>query len=162
MLTGWVGHDDRTAGVFLGGTIHDVAQVVGAGFSISPEAGETATLVKLIPRFYEPAAGEILLDGHPLQDYRLADLRRQIALVGQQVMLFDGSVAGNVAYGELREAGEDALADAVRAVHGLGLGRDLARVRSPWRRERRPHPLGPAKGLGRQRTGQAGARAEGL
>ena len=48
MLTGWVGHDDHTAGVFLGGTIHDVAQVVGAGFSISPEAGETATLVKLI------------------------------------------------------------------------------------------------------------------
>lgn len=40
--------DDRDAGVFLGGTIHDVAQVVGAGFSISPEAGETATLVKLI------------------------------------------------------------------------------------------------------------------
>ena len=39
---------DRDAGVFLGGTIHDVAQVVGAGFSISPEAGETATLVKLI------------------------------------------------------------------------------------------------------------------
>ncbi len=40
--------DDRAAGVFLGGTIHDVAQVVGAGFSISDEAGETATLVKLI------------------------------------------------------------------------------------------------------------------
>ena len=48
MLTGWLGHDDHKAGVFLGGTIHDVAQVVGAGFSISPEAGETATLVKLI------------------------------------------------------------------------------------------------------------------
>lgn len=40
--------DDRSAGVFLGGTIHDVAQVVGAGFSISDEAGKTATLVKLI------------------------------------------------------------------------------------------------------------------
>ena len=40
--------DDRAAGVFLGGTIHDVAQVVGAGFSVSDEAGETATLVKLI------------------------------------------------------------------------------------------------------------------
>jgi len=40
--------DDHTAGVYLGATIHDVAQVVGAGFSISPEAGETATLVKLI------------------------------------------------------------------------------------------------------------------
>ncbi|WP_134725422.1 YeiH family protein [Paracoccus luteus] len=48
MLAAPLGFDDRTAGVFLGGTIHDVAQVVGAGFSISPEAGETATLVKLI------------------------------------------------------------------------------------------------------------------
>lgn len=67
-----------------------------------------STLIKLIPRFYEPEAGEILLDGQPLADVRLADLRRQIALVGQQVMLFDGSVAANVAYGELaeREAGQ--------------------------------------------------------
>lgn len=48
MLSGWLGFDQRMAGVFLGGTIHDVAQVVGAGFSIGPEAGETATLVKLI------------------------------------------------------------------------------------------------------------------
>lgn len=65
-----------------------------------------SSLVKLIPRFYEPEAGTILLDGHPIDEYRLADLRRQIALVGQQVMLFDGSVAENVAYGEL--AGHDA------------------------------------------------------
>ncbi len=78
-----------------------------------------STLVKLIPRFYEIESGAILLDGHPLQDYRLADLRRQIALVGQQVMLFDGSVAGNVAYGEMREAGQDALADAVRAANAM-------------------------------------------
>src|SRR3546814_1209412 len=60
-----------------------------------------STLVKLIPRFYEIESGQILLDGQPLRDYRLADLRRQIALVGQQVMLFDGSVADNVAYGEM-------------------------------------------------------------
>lgn len=44
-----------------------------------------------------------MLDGHPLQDYLLADLRRQIALVGQQVMLFDGSIADNIAYGEMRQ-----------------------------------------------------------
>jgi uncharacterized integral membrane protein (TIGR00698 family) len=43
-----LGFDDVTAGIYLGATIHDVAQVVGAGFSISPEAGETATLVKLL------------------------------------------------------------------------------------------------------------------
>ena len=48
LLSGWLGFDEQMAGVFLGGTIHDVAQVVGAGFSISPDAGETATLVKLI------------------------------------------------------------------------------------------------------------------
>jgi uncharacterized integral membrane protein (TIGR00698 family) len=48
MLAAGLGLDDRLTGVFLGATIHDVAQVVGAGFSVSPEAGETATLVKLI------------------------------------------------------------------------------------------------------------------
>jgi uncharacterized integral membrane protein (TIGR00698 family) len=48
MLAQWGGLDDRLTGVFLGATIHDVAQVVGAGFSVSTEAGETATLVKLI------------------------------------------------------------------------------------------------------------------
>ena len=61
-----------------------------------------SSLIKLIPRFYEPEAGQILVDGHPVQDYPLADLRRQIALVGQQVMLFDGTVAANVAFGEMR------------------------------------------------------------
>jgi subfamily B ATP-binding cassette protein MsbA len=58
-----------------------------------------STLIRLLPRFYEPSAGTILLDGRPLDDYRLADLRRQIALVGQQVMLFDDSIAANIAYG---------------------------------------------------------------
>jgi subfamily B ATP-binding cassette protein MsbA len=78
-----------------------------------------STLVKLIPRFYEVAGGQILLDGFPLQDYRLADLRRQIALVGQQVMLFDGSVATNVAYGEMRGADDAGLAEAVRAANAM-------------------------------------------
>jgi len=72
-----------------------------------------STLIKLIPRFYEPEAGQILLDGHPLQDYRLADLRRQIALVGQQVVLFDGSVADNIAYGELQDRSAGQLQQAI-------------------------------------------------
>ena len=70
-----------------------------------------SSLVRLIPRFYEPDAGRILLDGTPLDDFALADLRRQIALVGQRVMLFDDSLAANIAYGE--QAG--ASVDAVRA-----------------------------------------------
>lgn len=57
-----------------------------------------SSLVKLIPRFYEPSDGSILLDGHPLDDYPLADLRcGRSRWSRQQVMLFDGSVAGNVA-----------------------------------------------------------------
>lgn len=78
-----------------------------------------STLIKLIPRFYEPAAGTIKLDGHPVHEYPLADLRRQIALVGQQVMLFDGSVAANVAYGELQQAAPEALEGAVRGANAM-------------------------------------------
>ena len=78
-----------------------------------------STLVKLIPRFYEAERGQILLDGHPLADYPLADLRRQIALVGQQVMLFDGSVAENVAYGELQDALPERVASAVRDANAM-------------------------------------------
>ena len=48
MVTRWAGLDDRLAGMFLGATIHDVAQVVGAGYGISPEAGDVATVVKLM------------------------------------------------------------------------------------------------------------------
>lgn len=72
-----------------------------------------STLIKLIPRFYEPESGQILLDGHPVQDYRLADLRRQIALVGQQVVLFDGSIAQNIAYGELQDRSAGQLEQAI-------------------------------------------------
>ena len=78
-------------------------------------SGKTS-LVRLVPRFYEPTAGLITLDGVPLDDYRLSELRRQIALVGQKVMLFDDSVGINIAYGaeadpaKLRAAAEAANA----------------------------------------------------
>ncbi len=78
-------------------------------------SGKTS-LVRLVPRFYEPSSGRVTLDGVPLRDYRLADLRRQVALVGQRVMLFDDSVAANIAYAseatpeELRAVAEAANA----------------------------------------------------
>ncbi len=59
-----------------------------------------STLIRLLPRFYEASAGSVLLDGVPVGTYRLADLRRQIAIVGQRVMLFDDSIATNIAYGQ--------------------------------------------------------------
>ena len=78
-----------------------------------------STLIKLIPRFYDIESGQILLDGHPLQDYRLSDLRRQVALVGQQVMLFDGTVSANVAFGEMQSADPEALERAVRGANAM-------------------------------------------
>ena len=78
-----------------------------------------STLIKLIPRFYEPESGRILLDGHPLSDYRLADLRRQIAMVGQQVMLFDGSIGENIAYGEMADADPTRVAEAIRNANAM-------------------------------------------
>ncbi|AOY01014.1 lipid A export permease/ATP-binding protein MsbA [Jeongeupia sp. USM3] len=65
----------------------------------SSGSGKT-TLANLLPRFYEPTGGEIDLDGVPLTDYRLADLRRQFAMVSQDVVLFNDSVTANIAYGD--------------------------------------------------------------
>jgi ATP-binding cassette subfamily B protein len=63
-------------------------------------AGKT-TLVTLLNRFYDPTSGEILLDGVDLRDYKLADLRRQFALVLQEPVLFSTTIAENIAYGRL-------------------------------------------------------------
>lgn len=84
-----------------------------------------SSLIKLIPRFYEPETGQILVDGHAVQEYPLADLRRQIALVGQQVMLFDGTVAANVAFGEMQDVPEPALVQAVEGANAMEFVREL-------------------------------------
>ena len=93
---------------------------------VGRSGGGKSTLVKLIPRFYEPDGGQVLLDGHPLADYPLADLRRQLAMVGQQVMLFDGTVAANVAYGELGGAPEQGVAQALRDANAMEFVERLA------------------------------------
>ncbi|HLU12410.1 MAG TPA: lipid A export permease/ATP-binding protein MsbA [Arenimonas sp.] len=77
-----------------------------------------STLIRLLPRFYEASEGEVLVDGRPVQDYRLADLRRQIALVGQRVMLFDDSVAANIAYG-MPGADPDRIRAAAEAANAM-------------------------------------------
>jgi subfamily B ATP-binding cassette protein MsbA len=74
-----------------------------------------STLVGLLPRFYDPIAGEVVLDGVDIRHYRLRDLRRQISYVGQDVVLFDDSIAGNIAYGALTGTHRDAIEQAARA-----------------------------------------------
>lgn len=78
-----------------------------------------STLVSLIPRFYDFEQGEILLDGLPLKDYALEDLRRQVSLVNQQVVLFNASVAENIAYGASDAIDRQAVIEAARSAHAL-------------------------------------------
>ncbi|MFN9731279.1 MAG: ATP-binding cassette domain-containing protein, partial [Pseudomonadota bacterium] len=78
-----------------------------------------STLVRLLPRLYEPDAGTVLLDGVPISDYRLEDLRRQIALVSQDVLLFDDTVAANIAYGSPCAVTRERLVDVATAANAL-------------------------------------------
>ena len=75
-------------------------------------AGKT-TLISLLNRFYDPTEGRVLLDGVDLRDYRVADLRRQFAMVLQESVLFSATVGENIAYGR-PEAGESAVVEAAR------------------------------------------------
>ena len=74
-----------------------------------------STLVNLLLRFYEPQRGRILLDGDDIQDLTRLDLRRQVALVTQQVVLFNGTIAQNIAYGAMHHASEEQIIVAAKA-----------------------------------------------
>lgn len=76
-----------------------------------------STLANLIPRFYHHETGQILLDGVDVEQYKLRNLRRHIALVTQQVTLFNDSVASNIAYGDLAGAPREAIEQAVEAAY---------------------------------------------
>jgi len=78
-----------------------------------------SSLVSLLPRFYEATSGEILLDGKPLRDYALDNLRAQIAWVGQNVVLFNDTIARNIAYGALEGASEADIVAAAEAANAM-------------------------------------------
>lgn len=81
-------------------------------------SGKTS-LVHLIPRFYCPSSGYIQLDGIDLTEIRLSDLRNQIALVNQDVVLFNDSIANNIAYGPLAKASRQEIIAAATAAHAM-------------------------------------------
>jgi len=94
-----------------------VALVGGSG-------GGKTTLVNLLPRFYAPSAGRILLDGHDLQELTLASLRANIALVSQDIVLFNDSIYANIAYGRLSGASEKEVIAAAEAAHAMSFIRE--------------------------------------
>src|SRR5690606_16705847 len=66
---------------------------------VGPNGCGKSTLANLVPRFYDPTGGAVLLDGVDLRDLRLRELRRQIGMVSQEAQLFDDTVFNNIRYG---------------------------------------------------------------
>lgn len=84
-----------------------------------------STLVSLLPRFYDDFSGELLLDGVSVKEYRLADLRQQFALVSQHVVLFNDTIANNIAYGRFNEVSEEHIRAAAKAAYVLDFAEQL-------------------------------------
>ncbi len=109
-------HDDGPS------ALDDISLDIAPGESVAlvgPSGGGKTTLVNLIPRFYAPTAGRLRLDGQDLSAIRIADLRRQIALVSQEIVLFNDTIAANIAYGTMTGAPQEAIERAAAAANAL-------------------------------------------
>ena len=113
--------DDRLA-------LRDICLKIPAGQAIAlvgaSGSGKT-TMANLVPRFYLPSSGRITLDGHDLADLTLASLRANIALVSQEVVLFNDTISANIAYGQMREVPEVEIIAAALAAHAMEFIREM-------------------------------------
>ena len=102
--------------------LQDITLHISAGENVAlvgaSGSGKT-TLANLVPRFYSPTGGAILLDGHNLAELTLDSLRANIALVSQEVVLFNDTVAANIAYGQMRKVNEAEIIAAAQAAHAM-------------------------------------------
>ncbi|STX32364.1 ABC transporter, ATP binding/permease protein MsbA [Legionella birminghamensis] len=111
---------DRVSYAYRQGSevLHEISFTINAGETVAlvgHSGSGKSTIASLLPRFYEVSRGRILLDGMPLQEISLSSLREQIALVSQQVTLFNDSLANNIAYGCFEATQEQILSAAKQA-----------------------------------------------
>jgi ATP-binding cassette, subfamily B, bacterial MsbA len=92
---------------------------------VGPSGSGKSSLIHLLPRFYRPNSGRITLDGHALEAIALENLRRQISLVSQNVVLFNDTVAANIAYGRAERTSEADIVRAAEAAHAMEFVRAL-------------------------------------
>jgi subfamily B ATP-binding cassette protein MsbA len=91
---------------------------------VGPSGGGKTTMVNLIPRFFEVTAGAIEIDGYDLREITMQSLRKQLAIVSQQTILFNDTVRNNIAYGDL-DRSEEEVAAAAKAAHALDFIKEL-------------------------------------
>lgn len=102
--------------------VHNINLDIQAGETIAlvgQSGSGKSTLVNLIPRFYRHQEGEILIDGININELDLENLRQQIALVSQDIVLFDDTLAANIAYGSMSQCSEDEILAAAKAAHAI-------------------------------------------
>ena len=108
--------------------LHDINLHVEPGQTVAlvgTSGGGKTTLASLLPRFHTPTRGCIRIDGIDIQDLTLASLRAQIAIVSQETLLFNDTVAANIAYGSTAAASQEAIEAAAAAANALGFIRAL-------------------------------------
>ena len=110
-----------------GAVLRQVNLTVPAGSTLAivgRSGSGKSTLVSLLPRFYDPTSGVVLIDGVDIRDYRLADLRRQMSLVSQEVVLFNESIRNNIVFGA-SDISEQQLLAAARAAYVMEFAEQL-------------------------------------
>ncbi|MDO8412837.1 MAG: ATP-binding cassette domain-containing protein, partial [Gallionellaceae bacterium] len=108
--------------------LHDICLDIPAGQAVAlvgASGSGKSTLANLVPRFYTPSHGRITLDGHDIAELTLADLRANIALVSQEVVLFNDTIAANIAYGQMRVVPEAEIIAAAQAAHAMEFIREM-------------------------------------